>query len=460
MLTRIEIDGFKSFESFGLDLRPFSVVVGPNAAGKSNLFDALRFISRLSEMDIRTALQDLRGEPHELFRASADGRLTDRMTFAVEVLLDPVVKDPYAQEKRLSTTRIRYEVAIERKVKSAMGSERLHVASETARRILGKHDSLLQRAARKDRPSIERHAFVSKKPTGFLTTKDEGKIRRIYIRDGSAGPKRSLPLGEAEATALSTIRTADEFPHLFALRKELSSLMYLQLDPAAERAPSDILSPDKQLMPDGSNLAAVLARIRADTATRDNPNGALTDVREDLVSLIPGVQDLDVTRDDAARQFRLFVTMRDGMRFSSRVLSDGTLRILALLAVLHDPQRRGVLCFEEPENGIHEARVKGLIELLRVSCTDLTSEPDPAQNLAQIIANTHSPAVMHNLKPAEIIAADTVAVVDPNSKVPRRKTRMRTGVIDEMPLSGSRAPDRLTRHEVEQLLRREPESVG
>jgi hypothetical protein len=54
--------------------------------------------------------------------------------------------------------------------------------------------------------------------------------------------------------------------------------------------------------------------------------------------LIPGVMDLDVVLNEAARQRQVFVTMRDGARFSSRVLSDGTLRILALLTLLNDPR--------------------------------------------------------------------------------------------------------------------------
>ena len=70
MLTRIEISGFKSFENFGLNLRPLTAIVGPNASGKSNLFDALRFLSVLAQYDIRTAMQDLRGKPEELFRQS------------------------------------------------------------------------------------------------------------------------------------------------------------------------------------------------------------------------------------------------------------------------------------------------------------------------------------------------------------------------------------------------------
>ena len=78
MLTRVEIDGFKTFEGFSLDLVPFTAIVGPNASGKSNLFDALRFLSLLAQYDIRTAMQGLRGEPEELFRQTPNG-ICDRM---------------------------------------------------------------------------------------------------------------------------------------------------------------------------------------------------------------------------------------------------------------------------------------------------------------------------------------------------------------------------------------------
>ena len=47
MLTRIEIDGFKSFEDLDVSLEPFTAIVGTNAAGKSNLFDAIQLLSAL-----------------------------------------------------------------------------------------------------------------------------------------------------------------------------------------------------------------------------------------------------------------------------------------------------------------------------------------------------------------------------------------------------------------------------
>jgi AAA15 family ATPase/GTPase len=48
MITQIEIDGFKTFKDFKVELAPFQVIVGANGSGKSNLFDALQLLSRLA----------------------------------------------------------------------------------------------------------------------------------------------------------------------------------------------------------------------------------------------------------------------------------------------------------------------------------------------------------------------------------------------------------------------------
>ena len=72
MITRIEIDGFKTFKDFSLDLLPFQVIAGPNGAGKSNLFDFFRFVSRLLDGErgslypIPNAMQGIRGENEEI----------------------------------------------------------------------------------------------------------------------------------------------------------------------------------------------------------------------------------------------------------------------------------------------------------------------------------------------------------------------------------------------------------
>ena len=68
MLTYIKINGFKSFNNFEMEFSPFTVIAGANASGKSNLFDALKLLGRLSEADnLKKAFKEQRGEFMELF---------------------------------------------------------------------------------------------------------------------------------------------------------------------------------------------------------------------------------------------------------------------------------------------------------------------------------------------------------------------------------------------------------
>ena len=91
MITRIEIDGFKSFQDFTLDLAPFQVIIGPNGCGKSNLFDAIQLLSDLADMPVNEAMQRVRGDVRELFSALPDGTRAERMRFAVEMRVPPTV---------------------------------------------------------------------------------------------------------------------------------------------------------------------------------------------------------------------------------------------------------------------------------------------------------------------------------------------------------------------------------
>src|SRR5690606_1877239 len=147
---------------------------------------------------------------------------------------------------------------------------------------------------------------------------------------------RNRPASTAEATVLYSITNA-EFPHLFALREEMRQWRLLQLDPALLRRPVPATASDV-LDPDGANLAAVLAQLKAETATQERPGGVLNDIVMELNHLIPGVARLDAALHETGREYRIELTMRDGLPFTSRVISDGTLRVLALLTLLHDPR--------------------------------------------------------------------------------------------------------------------------
>lgn len=445
MLTRIEIDGFKTFEGFALDLQPFSAVVGPNASGKSNLFDAIRFLALLAHHDVRTAMQGVRGQPEELFRRTEDG-LAKRMSFAVEVLLDAEGRDSFGTTFTVNAQRLRYELALTLKLDASHQAQGVFVSFESCV-ALSKQDERLSS------PPVASRSY-SRRRTPFIETEDGGRghpafvIRQDGLTSDGRTPKRGnplrLPATEASRTALSTVTTA-EFRHLYALRSLFAATRFLEINPQAARRPSDRLE-EKSLRSDASNLAAVLAHLQDETRTEERPNGVISDISIDMSSLIPTVRAVEVFNDVHAKDYSFDVVMSDKLQFSARVISDGTLRLLALLAILNDPKRRGILCFEEPENGVHEGRIAALVELLRAAAAPSDDLP-----LFQVLVNTHSPAVMRALRDSEIIAADTVRSVRPDQKRSAARTRMRTGLrSDILPLNPETD---LNRREVESLLR-------
>ena len=328
----------------------------------------------------------------------------------------------------MTHTRLRYEVTLERR-QTKPGIERIQVARECVTPIMRKDD----RWAKAVNPTKDFRSTYLKytrlKP--WLTTDetDEGLAFSIH-QDGKQG--RNRPASAAEATVLYSVTNA-EFPHLFALREEMRHWRLLQLDPALLRRPVPATASD-MLDADGSNLAAVLTQLKAETASAEKPDGVLSDIAAELNHLIPGIAHLDARLHEASREYRIELTMRDGLPFTSRVISDGTLRILALLTLLHDPRHRGLICFEEPENGVHPGRIKQLVQQLWDIVTD-PAEYDAEDNsppLSQLLLNSHSPVVLSalvdaNLRPVDgaVLFADTAVVTDPARKEQRRKTRLR-----------------------------------
>ncbi|MBO9510233.1 AAA family ATPase [Erythrobacter sp. A6_0] len=444
MITRIEIDGFKSFDKFELNFRPFSAVVGPNASGKSNLFDALRFLSALAQDDIRSAMQALRGEPLELFRITTNGSV-DTMKLAIEVILPREGLDPFGTSFYISAQRIRYEVALGLKKDSHSRLSGIRLLSEKCEQIHKKNETLDY--------VIEGSYNYSYRKNPFMNTISEGGMKVIEVRqDGvteTGTSRRGRPLkisaGESTRTALSAVSNA-EFPHLFALKELLSSINFLEINPNSARKPSDIFE-EKKLRPDASNLAAVLAYLKDATSSDIQPDGCLNDISMDLSSLISSVSKVEIKDSRDVKEYDFSIRMSDGVEWSSRVISDGTLRLLALLAIVDDPFKFGVLCFEEPENGVHEGRVESLIDLLR----DATYPEGQGHPPFQILINTHSPAVLRSLDDQEVIVSDTVRVVATDGASTHR-TRMRSGVVDgTLELDPERI---LTRSEIDRILKR------
>ena len=139
----------------------------------------------------------------------------------------------------------------------------------------------------------------------------------------------------------------------------------------SERAPSEVS--DIGLL--GEDIAPFLFRLRAEHPKR------FASVFRTLHTLIPSVEDLSVDLDP--RRGTLDVMVRQGgIDFSSRIVSEGTLRVLAVCAIAVNPWPSSLLAFEEPENGVHPRRLNLIAQLV----SSLALE----QN-RQVIVTTHSP---------------------------------------------------------------------
>ncbi|OAD21873.1 hypothetical protein THIOM_002349 [Candidatus Thiomargarita nelsonii] len=196
----------------------------------------------------------------------------------------------------------------------------------------------------------------------------------------------------------------------------------LQLNPVKLRKPSPILAKDF-IGADGSNLPAALARMKAEDLY------VIKDISREINNLLPSITAIDVEEDIRSDQYVLISISQDGRKFSSRVLSEGTLRVLALLVFKLDIQHKGVLCFEEPENGIHPFRLENLSTLLRELATDFENEEEQDIPLRQIIINTHSPVLVGNFLKnhaleCNILYATLFSKVDPQKKQALRFTKM------------------------------------
>ncbi|MBW3624908.1 MAG: AAA family ATPase, partial [Armatimonadetes bacterium] len=218
---------------------------------------------------------------------------------------------------------------------------------------------------------------------------------------GSSGRPRSLPAVNLLRTVLSATNAA-ESPTALLARREMQSWKVLQLDPSSLRRPDDFTAPTS-LGSDGSHLASTLYQLiryedrpssNGHQKNQERISGIQGHVANRLSELIDDVRCVNVDRDDKRELLTLMVTGRDGASYPARALSEGTLRFLALAILELDPEARGVICLEEPENGINPPKIPAMLTLLQDIATDV-NEPVEADNpLRQVIVNTHSPSVV------------------------------------------------------------------
>ena len=372
MIRRVRIEGYKSLQSVELELRPLTLIVGPNAAGKSNLFDALRLLSRIvTSRSLQEAFADHRGDPLEAFSYSEGGleallqKETARFTIEVDVELSQEVKarteqliERYVSRPNETTNRQRPK---SRSVKSFL-RYRITISISPKTGVLGVEDEELCALTKTQegelRPDERRSPFISKVEGGRLRLRMEGQARPLEYEVGLSYAIASQPLHPPH------------YPHVIALREELASWQFYYLEPRLMREESP-LKEAHTITPFGGDLAAFYWTLQ-----RTHP-GQFHNLEKALQTVIPTIEGIQI---EVTKEGRLRLKVKeDGVEYSAKVVSEGTLRLLALMAILSPPNPASVVGFEEPENGVHPRRLRHIARLLQY-----------ASEKRQIIVNTHS----------------------------------------------------------------------
>ncbi len=430
MLTRLEVDGFKNLLNFSVEFGPFTCIAGPNGVGKSNIFDAIRFLSLLTDhslieaaMQVRDASADearadnLFWEPEDLFWTDGTSR-APLLTLSVEMIVDEHVLDDFNRSATASSTFLRYELQLGYEERRGPGElSRLVLHSERLNYI--PKGEAWQHLRFPHTAGAFRSAVVTNKRrgSGFISTErvsgQQGKTTEILIHQdgGSRGPANRAPAHSAPRTIVGTSNTANT-PTILAARREMQSWRLLALEPSAMRSP-DRFYTDPHVTASGGHLPATLNRLANEG---DQSNGhreaVFSRVANRLSEMVP-VQSLSVRTDDVRQLLTLEVEERSGLALPARSLSDGTLRFLTLSVLERDPEFLGVLCMEEPENGIHPARIPAMVDLLHDLAVDPAEEPGPENPLRQIIVATHSPSFVQLQRPGDVLSAEAVTVRSP-----------------------------------------------
>ncbi|MCG8925545.1 AAA family ATPase [Lentzea sp. CC55] len=414
MLTRLEVDGFKNLVDTNIDFGAFTCIAGENGTGKSNVFDAIHFLSLLADRSLLDAAQEVRGihgertgDPRDLFWNGYSAS-NPRLKFAAEMIVPGEVEDDFGRPSRPTITFLRYELSLG--YQAARGSEkigRLTLLEESLQHInLGDAPKRLRfpHNAGKFRKSILKGHRSGK---AFISTaiENDQPVIKIHQDGGSRGQPKPSAAYRAPATVVSTVTSADD-PTILAARREMQSWRRLALEPSALRTSDRYVDP-RSMNANGLHLPGTLFRVALsdDTTDPENVYAKVTGRLADLAGV--RVRSLRVQEDDARELLTIQLREASGLELPARSLSEGTLRFLALCVLLEDPTVTGLICMEEPENGIHPANLGAMVNLVEDLAVDPSEAPGVDNPFRQVIINTHSPGIVQLVDPQNLLFADT-----------------------------------------------------
>lgn len=354
MLKRVKIQGYKSLVDVEVNLQPLTVLFGPNASGKSNFLDALQLLSRIANSrTLKDAFSPpYRGTPLESFTFGLHGIKDlleqERVSFSIEVDVDL---------SQAIVDRVNQEIRAVRGTKTVAEGKNIDSGSRV---------SYVREKNLRYRIEIE---MLPK--AGTLRIANES-LTVVDTNHKSIQGSVSENPGDSSFLSIPAYRYHSGLPYLVAMREELASWYFFYLEPRERmRFPTQVKEV-RHIGLMGEELAAFLNTLRA----LDEPQ--FKAVEKALHMIIPSITGIDVSVNNYGEvELKL---MQGQTPIPARVLSEGTLRILGLLALGGAKEPPSLLGFEEPENGIHPDRLDLIVLLLKTLTSDDT----------QVIATTHS----------------------------------------------------------------------
>lgn len=349
-LMRLEVENFRSLRRVSLPLGPVNVLVGPNGAGKSNVLAVFDFLADIIRTDLEPAL-DVRGGFEQV------AFWGDKPPTSIKIRLT-------AQWTANSsgTAPDEYELRI---------SRRLGTAS-------------LSRA--------ESFAFKRRQGRGRRITVS-GNRALVTDTSGTAEATRGIGI-QRLSSGLSTLpRLSDEQggAEVAAFADRLASFRVYDVRVDLARRPSRFPRHREPLDVDASNLAAFLLSLQ------QNDPGLWAQLEQDAVSVLPQLLGIAFEYTAGASREVLIVLRERGLRRGVQLAdaSYGTVRLLGLLALLHDPAPPALTCVEEIDHGLHPQALELLVDRVR-----------EASDRTQFIIATHSPALADRLTPDELVVCE------------------------------------------------------
>ncbi|MFD5410298.1 AAA family ATPase [Streptomyces nojiriensis] len=361
----LTVRNFRTLTDTKLPLGPLTVMVGPNAAGKSNVLHALEFLGDVARHGIESALNGLGGFDVLAFRGG--GRPLSRLSVGIEGIWSDFasVEEPDRYELSVSHPRL---------------PETSRARSTTYRR-----ERFIQHPERGVETSVE------------LTSSSLTVLSQLEA-DRAHSP---LTVGRLDSALHHATPRPQKGPSAAAMSEVTQHLKEIRVfDPnvRAAREPAAISDAGRHLNDDASNLADFLKTLRDfRDKDKDGHRAIWKALLDDVRTVVPQIRDIHLV-DTPGRTGYLSVELEENSLRGRTRLQDasfGTVRLLCLLALFHDPNPPLLTCIEEIDHGIHPHALELLAGRLR-----------EASRRAQFLVTTHSPAFVNELDPEEFIVCE------------------------------------------------------